>query len=68
MNTICEKSINETMERLRDCQEMFFAIGNEMRMLILIALVHGNQKGMRVGEISEAVHLNRTAVSKHLKY
>lgn len=67
MSTICKKSIDETMERLKNCQEMLLAIGNETRLLILIALVHGNPSGMRVGEIAQAVHLNRSAVSKHLK-
>lgn len=67
MSTICNKSIDDTMDKLDNCKDMFLAIGNENRLLILIALVHGNQNGMRVGEISDAVHMNRSAVSKHLR-
>ena len=67
MSTICNQSIENTMNKLNDCKDMFLAIGNENRLLILIALVHGNQNGMRVGEIAEAVHMNRSAVSKHLR-
>ncbi|MBO0587999.1 winged helix-turn-helix domain-containing protein [Sporosarcina sp. E16_8] len=44
------------------------AIGDETRQKIILTLLNENcYPGMRVGEITEKVHLSRPAVSRHLR-
>ncbi len=51
-----------------NCQKILLAIGDETRQAILLVLMGTTCKtGLRVGEITEQVHLSRPAVSHHLK-
>ncbi len=51
-----------------NCQKILLAIGDETRQAIIIALMETTCKtGLRVGEITEKIHLSRPAVSHHLK-
>ena len=43
-------------------------IGDETRQMVILALLSENcYPGMRVGEITEKIHLSRPAVSHHLR-
>jgi len=51
-----------------NCQKILLAIGDETRQAIIMVLMETTCKtGLRVGEITEQVHLSRPAVSHHLK-
>ncbi|TWH56987.1 ArsR family transcriptional regulator [Desulfitobacterium sp. LBE] len=55
-------------EDFLECQKIILAIGDENRQAILMVLMETTCKtGLRVGEITEQVHLSRPAVSHHLK-
>ncbi len=50
------------------CQKLLLAIGDSTRQAIMIVLMENPcTTGLRVGEITEKVHLSRPAVSHHLK-
>lgn len=51
-------------EGLRD---VFSALGDANRQLIVAALLANDGESMRVGEITECTHLSRPAVSHHLR-
>ena len=51
-----------------NCQKILLAIGDETRQAIIMVLMETTcTTGLRVGEITEQVHLSRPAVSHHLK-
>ena len=55
-------------EDFMNCQKILLAIGDETRQAIIMVLMETTCKtGLRVGEITEQVHLSRPAVSHHLK-
>ena len=53
-----------SFEELRD---VFSALGDPNRQLIVAALLANDGESMRVGEITECTHLSRPAVSHHLR-
>lgn len=67
MRSQCQERLNNILNGFRECQDMFLAIGDETRLLIIFALIRGDLRGMRVGEIANAVHLTRPSVSHHLQ-
>ncbi|WP_397326481.1 ArsR/SmtB family transcription factor [Pediococcus ethanolidurans] len=48
-------------------QDIFLALGDENRQLIIVSLLEAGCDGMRVGELTTRTHLSRPAVSHHLK-
>lgn len=67
MANLCQERLNNILKGFREYQDMFLAIGDETRLLIIFALIHGDLNGMRVGEIAETIHLTRPSVSHHLQ-
>ncbi|SNS91290.1 transcriptional regulator, ArsR family [Anaerovirgula multivorans] len=63
----CTKQRLQMSKEFRDCQSAFIALGDETRQQIVIALLEGERKGMRVGELTKRTHLSRPAVSHHLQ-
>ncbi|OMD35164.1 hypothetical protein BSK52_27750 [Paenibacillus odorifer] len=57
-------------EEFCECSKALAAIGDETRQSIIIALIEGesiNEKGIRVGELTQRTNLSSPAVSHHLK-
>lgn len=61
----------DRVERLKkefeDCQKTLTAIGDETRQKLLLLMVVGNRRGIRVSEITENMHITRPAVSHHMQ-
>jgi ArsR family transcriptional regulator len=54
-------------DQFHACRRLLIALGDETRQLIITVLAEASCGGMRVGEITEQMHLSRPAVSHHLK-
>lgn len=67
MKSKCQERLDNILIGFQECQKLLVAIGDETRILILLALLESDLSGMRVGEISNKVHLTRPSVSHHLK-
>lgn len=65
--TECLRRRLQLAEAFRGCGPLMAALGDETRQQIVIALLEGEQPGLRVGEISARTHLSRPAVSHHLR-
>lgn len=52
---------------MKECSALTQALGDETRQQIVCALLEADEVGLRVGQITEATHLSRPAVSHHLK-
>lgn len=65
-----QERLKNLAEEFGECSKALAAIGDETRQSIIIALIEGesiNEKGIRVGELTQRTNLSRPAVSHHLK-
>ena len=62
----CNKQIELIKAGFVKNRKLLIAIGCETRQIIITVLM-GNCKGLRVGEITARTHLSRPAVSHHLR-
>lgn len=67
MQKECKDRIEKIIYGFEDCQDVFVAIGDQTRQLILITLLQSELTGIRVGEIAKKTHLTRPSVSHHLQ-
>lgn len=63
----CMQNRRLLADEFKACRQVFAALGDETRQLIILAMLENPAHGMRVGEISGNTHLSRPAVSHHLK-
>jgi ArsR family transcriptional regulator len=58
---------NLIKKQFTQSRSLLAAIGDETRQALIVALMGADCYGMRVGEITEKIHLSRPAVSHHLR-
>ena len=63
----CAKMRMGFAEMFKNSSELFTALGDANRQIILAALLENPARFMRVGQITERTHLSRPAVSHHLR-
>jgi DNA-binding transcriptional ArsR family regulator len=60
--------IDQLATEIEKCRKTLIAIGDESRQGLILAMMKMKKcSGARVGEITEATHLSRPAVSHHLQ-
>ena len=65
----CEECINSKRQiaaGFSACREVILALGNESRGRIVLALLEGPERGMRLCELVETTHMSRPSVLRHL--
>lgn len=68
MSDLClQNKIQQIILGYKEHLNTYFALGDETRQRIYATLLEAGYPGVRVGEITEKVHLSRPAVSHHLK-
>ncbi len=65
--SIPKEELRIIRDNFESCQPFFEAIGDSTRSAIVMTLIMAGEEGIRVGDIQDAVHLSRPAVSHHLK-
>lgn len=63
----CLDNRRRIAEGLKATSKLMTALGDETRQDIVLILLDAGESGLRVGEITEATHLSRPAVSHHIK-
>lgn len=63
----CMEHRHELARLFQGSSPLLAALGDETRQQIVRALLEADEVGLRVGQITEATHLSRPAVSHHLK-
>ncbi|NBI68443.1 ArsR family transcriptional regulator [Pseudoflavonifractor sp. 60] len=61
-----QERIRQLAIQFQRCQKTLAAIGDPTRQQIVLALLSGGCRGVRVGEVTAKSHLSRPAVSHHL--
>lgn len=62
-----EDALLEIFKKANDYIPVFQALGDSERLLILLKLFYGGEKGKNVTELSGKTRLSRPAISHHLK-
>ena len=65
----CEECINSKRaiaEGFSACREAISTLGNEARGRIVLALLEGPERGMRLCELVDVTHMSRPSVLRHL--
>jgi ArsR family transcriptional regulator, arsenate/arsenite/antimonite-responsive transcriptional repressor len=57
--------VQQVAQTLADCKPLFFAMGDDMRQAIIVALAETEE--LNVGQLAAIVPLSRPAISHHLK-
>ncbi len=58
-------TMDDVLQSFRACGPLFAALGDPARQDIILLLA--NKERLNVGQITEAMHLSRPAISHHLK-
>lgn len=61
----CIRERNEIVKMFGECQNIIFAISNEYRQKIILALLTSDHVGQRVEEITSHTDLSRPAGKHH---
>lgn len=67
MNASCQARLGAIAEKFKTCRGALSALGDETRQLIILALLESDRHGVRVGRLTQKVHLSRLSVSHHLQ-
>ena len=62
----CVKSKREIAAGFSACRQAISALGNEARGRLVLALLDGPERGMRLCELVEKAHMSRPSVLRHL--
>ncbi len=63
--TLTSDTLGQVLGSFRACGPLFSALGDSARQDIILLLAQ--QERLNVGQITEAMHLSRPAISHHLK-
>jgi ArsR family transcriptional regulator len=62
-----EITIAKIMENFENSRALLKAMGNDSRQSVLLAIISGGCKGIRVGDIMKQTHFSHPAVAEHIK-